>query len=123
MALGLGFVLNLVVVENLPTFWECAPYEANTERTLRVFSVKAEGVSSNTALEEGEWSKDHCMEGLDLKDSRIILFTLDVPKSIEIECSSVTINQEPNKIEFVEPWLRNVHEITSSFYSRNQIDN
>lgn len=80
-------------------------YEANTERTLRVFSVKAEGVSSNTALEEGEWSKDHCMEGLDLKDSRIILFALDVPKPIEIECSSVTINQEPDKIKLVKPWL------------------
>ena len=80
-------------------------YEADTERTLRVFSVKADGVSNNTALEEGEWSKNHCMEGLDLKDSRIILFTLDVPKPLEIECSRVTINQEPNKIELVEPWL------------------
>jgi len=80
-------------------------YEANTERTLRIFSVRAEGVNSNTALEEGEWSKDHCMEGLDLKDSCFILFTLDVPKPIEIECRSVTINQEPNKIEVVQPWL------------------
>lgn len=83
-------------------------YEANTERTLKVFSLKAEGVSNNTELEEGEWSKGHCMEGLDIKDSRIILFTLDVPKPVEIECGSVTITQEPNKIEHVDPWLSEI---------------
>ncbi len=80
-------------------------YEANTERTLRVFSVKAEGVSNFTVLKGGEWSPDHCMEGLDIKDSNLVSFTLDVPKPIEIECRRVVVWEEPNKIEVVKPWL------------------
>mgnify|MGYP007012666349 CR=1 FL=1 len=80
-------------------------YEANTERTLKVFSVSAEGVRKHTEIEKGEWSTDHCMEGLDVKDSDFVLFTLDIPKSIEIECSRVIVQEEPNKIEMVQPWL------------------
>lgn len=63
--------------------------EANTTRILRVFSLKAEGIFSFTALQEDEWSRDHCMEGIDLKNSNSIIFTLDVPKPIEIACAKV----------------------------------
>ena len=80
-------------------------YEANTERTLKVFSVNAEGISNCPSLDEGEWSADYCLEGLDVKDSSHVLFTLDAPKPIEIECRRVIVQEEPNKIEVVKPWL------------------
>ena len=80
-------------------------YEANSERTLRVFSVQAEGVSNYTAIDDSDWSKDHCMEGIDIKDGDSISFTLDIPKHIEIECRRVIVQEKPNRVEVVKPWL------------------
>ena len=80
-------------------------YEANTQKTLKVFSVKAEAVINRTSLEEDEWSADHCMEGINVKDSNFVSFTLDSPKFIKIECRRIIVNEAPNKVEVVKPWL------------------
>jgi hypothetical protein len=80
-------------------------YEANTQVTLKVFSVKCEGVIYHTRLEEDEWSAEHCMEGLGVKESNFVSFSFDCPKPIAIECRKVIVNEEPNKIEIVKPWL------------------
>ena len=80
-------------------------YEANTERTLRVFSLLAEGLKKHTESTEVDWLADHCMEGVELKESSHILFSLDTPKIIEVECERIIVTECENVVEIVEPWL------------------
>ncbi|NQZ06908.1 MAG: hypothetical protein HRT35_07075 [Algicola sp.] len=106
-----GFMLNYTFdqksnsISMLLAYQIDGTYEANTQRTLKVFSVKALAVINCTSLEEDEWSADHCMEGVNVTASDVVSFALYCPKFIEIECSRVIVNEEPNRVEVVKPWL------------------
>jgi hypothetical protein len=56
-------------------------YKANTQRTLKVFSVKAQAIVNHTNLQQDDWSADHCMEGIVVKDSSFVSFSLDTTRS------------------------------------------
>ncbi|NQY65620.1 MAG: hypothetical protein HRT38_18305 [Alteromonadaceae bacterium] len=81
-------------------------YEAYTERRLRVFSIKAEGIKGYSKSSEEHWSADHCMDGFELNDDgNPIKFSIDIPQIINVECERIIVSESEEVVDTVKPWL------------------
>ena len=81
-------------------------YKAYSKAVYRVFKLNLKGLKEYHIPEEGSLIPDHCMEGVELIESnQHIGFTLDVPLNFTIVCSEIIIEQLPDLIETVKPWL------------------
>ncbi len=65
----------------------------------------AEGLQKYSEDTDIDWSADHCMEGIELKESNHILFSIDTPKIIQVECERITVSESKDVVEIVKPWL------------------
>jgi len=90
-------------------------YTAHSLRVLRVYRLvmlrvheyllvtdwKDIGIQINDAI-----SSTHCSRGIDALDSEdTIAFSIDLPAILTVRCEEATIEQLPNIVETVKPWL------------------
>ena len=81
-------------------------YKANSKAVYRVFKLYLKGIEEYHIPEKESLIPEHCMEGVELIElDDNIGFTLDVPLNFTIVCSEIIVEQLPDLIETVKPWL------------------
>ena len=81
-------------------------YRAYSSRTSRVFRIRPTGVLRYELSGSNSTSPNHWSEGLELVESRsCVSFQIDTPGIMTLHCNSLTIEELPNLVETVEPWI------------------
>ncbi len=81
-------------------------YEANSERTRRVFQIVADDIIDISQYEASDLNQEHCMEGIDLcENEEYIEFSLDIPKLLKVRCRRIYVTKKENLTDIVKPWL------------------
>lgn len=81
-------------------------YEAHSIRVSRKFRFLATGIREYRLADEGGISPNHWSQGMDLLvPDDGIAFRIDLPAFLFLRCDEIFIEELPNLVERVEPWL------------------
>jgi len=81
-------------------------YKAYSTAVYKIYRLHLKDLEGYHYPAKESFSPDHCMEGVELLDSKNnISFTLDAPLIFTISCSEIIVEQLPDLIETVGPWL------------------
>jgi hypothetical protein len=82
-------------------------YRANSRSVSKVFRLVLDGPRQYSLPSGGLHRADHCSEGIEIlgEGTGPIAFEIDVPALLTVVCPNVIIEQLPDLIETVKPWL------------------
>lgn len=81
-------------------------YKAHSTRVSRVLRIQATNIAEYHLAGDGTVSSEHWSEGMESIDSDYpIAFEIDVPGPLTLCCSEISVEDLPDLIETVSPWL------------------
>jgi hypothetical protein len=83
---------------------------AGEARSIRDIEITAQGVRSYFIDWEDGFVAGNCCQGIELIEGEPgLVFTLDVPGTLQVACASLEILQHPDREEIVQPWYSSTH--------------
>lgn len=81
-------------------------FKAHSKRVSQVIRIRATNIAHYSLSAGAVVSPEHWSEGMEaIESASPVAFEIDVPSRLSLHCSEISVEELPNLIETVTPWL------------------